>query len=65
MSDRILELAQIVWPDPGVSHENHRKFARLLINECIAEARDEAQYQAGWAVAETVVARLERHFGIE
>jgi len=35
MNERILELARQVWPDPNTSHVNHKKFARLIVQECI------------------------------
>ena len=34
MNERVLELVRQVWPDPSISHENHLKFAELLIREC-------------------------------
>lgn len=34
MNKRILELAKQVWPDPNISHVNHMKFAKLIIQEC-------------------------------
>jgi hypothetical protein len=34
VNERILELARQVWPDPGVSHVNHEKFAELIVKEC-------------------------------
>lgn len=35
MNNRLLELARQVWPDPGTNHDNHEKFAQLIINDCI------------------------------
>ena len=35
MNERILELARQVWPDPNTSHVNHKKFAQLIVKECI------------------------------
>jgi hypothetical protein len=34
MNERILELARQVWPDPNTSHVNHKKFAKLIVEEC-------------------------------
>jgi hypothetical protein len=40
MNERILELARQVWPDPNTSHVNHKKFAELIVRECIAQCND-------------------------
>lgn len=40
MNHRLLELAQQVWPDPTTNHENHEKFAQLIINDCIRSIVD-------------------------
>ena len=34
MNERILELTRQVWSDPNISHVNHMKFAKLIVQEC-------------------------------
>lgn len=41
------------------------ELAKLIINECIAQARDEVQYHSNWEVADHVSTRLKRHFGVD
>lgn len=40
MNNRLLELAQQVWPDPSISHANHEKFAQLIIDACIQAVKN-------------------------
>ena len=42
MNERFQELAKQVWPDPNTSHDNHMKFAELIVLKC-AEIADTAE----------------------
>lgn len=55
MTERILELAKQVWPDPGISHVNHLKFAELIVQECIRAVDDMPLHCAYTTFQESIV----------
>jgi hypothetical protein len=59
MNKRIKELAKQVWPDPNTSHDNHMKFAELIVRECadIGERYADGNYE--------VRNQIMAHFGLE
>jgi len=59
MNKRIKELAKQVWPDPNTSHDNHMKFAELIVRECadIGERYADGNYE--------VYNQIMAHFGLE
>lgn len=42
-----------------------KKFAELIVRECVVHVRDEVQYVTDWDVADKVTKRVFEHFGIE
>ena len=42
-----------------------RKFAALLIKECLEQVCDEVQYKCDWEMANDVSKRVIEHFGVE
>lgn len=61
----IEQATKVVEPDdPDYRHEffDKEKFARLIIQECLEEIRDEIQYQLNWKFADSVVERVLKHF---
>ncbi len=78
MNERILELARQVWPDPGVSHVNHEKFAELIVGECLKIVKSNTygpngEYDYSYSDksaaaderAETIYNDISHHFGVE
>jgi len=60
MNERILELARQVWPDPNTSHVNHKKFAELIVRECmdtVANCKGTTKFDH-WNT-------IKEHFGVE
>ena len=66
-NNRILELAQQIWPDPNISHTNHIKFAQLIVTECINTVNK--RYMGDNNREDFEVRRcvedLKKHFGVE
>ena len=56
MNNRVLELARQVWSDPGTSHVNHEKFAKLIVEDCI-------QILVDYGYTDAASALTEAHFG--
>ena len=71
MNERIKQLAKQVWPDPNTSHDNHMKFAELIVRECIHIALNDALPDWGndTSVANAqcikIATDLRQHFGVE
>ena len=68
MNERIKQLAKQVWPDPNTSHDNHMKFAELIVRECarIASNADLEDVEGGdSSVLRAVNSQILEHFGVE
>ena len=46
-NNRLLELAKQIWPDPEISHINHMKFAKIIIEECAQLAEEQSRNYDG------------------
>lgn len=40
-------------------------FAKLIIQECLEQVRDEVQYEYDWKLADAVTKRVLEHFGVK
>jgi hypothetical protein len=73
MNERIKELAKQVWPDPNTSHDNHEKFAELIVRECYEHCKgqllnstlaNEHNLSYNDGVMDCAIGLLQ-HFGVE
>jgi len=66
MNERILELARQVWPDPSTSHDNHKKFAELIVKECCDVLQTETIRHDGYGYNQGFLhKKIKQHFGVE
>ena len=42
-----------------------RKFAEMIVRECLSEVVDEVQYTTSYELADQVTKRVKQHFGVE
>lgn len=62
MNENIERLLKQVWPDPKINHDNHLKFAELIVKECLRVM--DQQWNDPAEVYEAMQ-DIEKHFGVE
>jgi len=66
MNERIQQLLdQSTWNILGVNQVDHKKFAELIVEECVAQCWTVSESESRGSVVNECSKRIRKHFGVE